>query len=321
MYLVDEIVEAAFSCADSDGTVVTCIGTVADGQPINTATSGVKSFSVTATDNDGATTTDSVSYRVNARPTVGITRAAAGAVYLIGEVVEADFSCADSDGTVASCIGTVADGQPINTATSGVKMFSVTATDDDGATATKTVSYRVAMATGLCRGTALRAVGLDPATANAPESPCIAQAKSASSAGQSSGGLLGNALSSSVLSANTARDNVSRSADAHVADVKVNALVVAIHVRGVHSEVSSKLSTCSSATAQGKSSVSSLSVGGLAIAVTDQPMTVPLLVGAIHLNQTVRTGNTITQTAVFIDLPGTALDVVLGQSKAGAVCD
>jgi hypothetical protein len=47
---------------------------------------------------------------------------------------------------------------------------------------------------------------------------------------------------------------------------------------------------------------------------------VPLPAGAIHLNQTVRSGNTITQRAVFIDLPGTSLDIVIGESKAGVAC-
>jgi hypothetical protein len=31
-------------------------------------------------------------------------------------------------------------------------------------------------------------------------------------------------------------------------------------------------------------------------------------------------GNSITRRAVFLDLPGTALDVVIGESKAGVVC-
>src|SRR5213083_1122781 len=47
---------------------------------------------------------------------------------------------------IDSCIGTVADGSPINTSTNGTKTFTVTAFDLAGNRAVKTVTYRVAAA-------------------------------------------------------------------------------------------------------------------------------------------------------------------------------
>jgi hypothetical protein len=66
-------------------------------------------------------------------PTVTIATPPAGAVYARNQVVNADFSCADQGGSgLASCVGTVADGQAINTATLGPKTFTVTAIDGAG---------------------------------------------------------------------------------------------------------------------------------------------------------------------------------------------
>ncbi len=41
----------------------------------------------------------------------------------------------------------------------------------------------------------------------------------------------------------------------------------------------------------------------------------------LHINQQVQTATTVTQRALFLDLPGDLLDVVIGQSSAGASCD
>jgi hypothetical protein len=53
--------------------------------------------------------------------------------------------------------------------------------------------------------------------------------------------------------------------------------------------------------------------------VTD-PMTIPLGIGDLHLNQQVIEGGTVIQRAVVLDLPGTDSDVVLGEARAGITC-
>lgn len=78
-------------------------------------------------------------------PTITIA-APTGTTYTLSQVILADYACADESGGsgLASCAGPVASGSPIDTATVGVKTFTVTATDNAGNTASQTVSYTVA---------------------------------------------------------------------------------------------------------------------------------------------------------------------------------
>lgn len=68
----------------------------------------------------------------NTAPTVAITTPAQGATYVLHQVVNAEFSCSDLLSGVASCVGSVAQGSPIDTATLGAKSFTVDATDNSG---------------------------------------------------------------------------------------------------------------------------------------------------------------------------------------------
>jgi hypothetical protein len=64
-------------------------------------------------------------------PTVTITTPPNGAVYVVGQTVNADYTCDDGPygWGVASCVGDVANGDPIDTATPGTKTFTVSSTD------------------------------------------------------------------------------------------------------------------------------------------------------------------------------------------------
>lgn len=155
VYGVGQAVNASYSCADNAGGsgVKTCAGTVVNGQPIDTQSAGAKSFTVTASDNAGNSASKTVSYTVNqdrVNPTVTITAPANGASFRLGQVVNASYVCADDVGGsgVNNCIGTVADGSPIDTQSAGSKRFTVTATDNAGNSAGKTVSYTVTGDTG-----------------------------------------------------------------------------------------------------------------------------------------------------------------------------
>lgn len=97
-------------------------------------------FHVSVTGITGTGSPGTVSYDVRSfvpdetPPTVTIRTPSATPVYRQGTTALADYDCSDGpDGSgVASCVGTVADGQPLDTSTLGAHPFSVTATDNVG---------------------------------------------------------------------------------------------------------------------------------------------------------------------------------------------
>ena len=125
---------ADYSCQMANQ--VSCVGTVADGAPIDTSTLGPRSFTVTATDSAGAQEIRTHRYTVvdKTKPTVTITTPPTGASYVQGQSVTADYGCTDESGGsgLVSCAGTVADGAPLNTSVLGIRPFSVTGTDGAG---------------------------------------------------------------------------------------------------------------------------------------------------------------------------------------------
>jgi len=78
-------------------------------------------------------------------PTITITAPPDGAVYTLGQVVLADYACADEAGGsgLASCVGDVPDGNAIDTASVGPKTFTVNAADNAGNPASATHNYSV----------------------------------------------------------------------------------------------------------------------------------------------------------------------------------
>jgi hypothetical protein len=77
-------------------------------------------------------------------PTAQITTPAEGATFILGEKVASDYSCDDTGGSgLDACIGTNANGEPIDTGSVGAKTYTVTARDGAGNETTVTVRYRV----------------------------------------------------------------------------------------------------------------------------------------------------------------------------------
>ena len=66
-YRLGKPVKALYRCDDDQG-VVSCVGTVPNGSPIDTSTEGAHTFTVTATDTAGNTTTATTHYTVTAQP-------------------------------------------------------------------------------------------------------------------------------------------------------------------------------------------------------------------------------------------------------------
>jgi hypothetical protein len=149
-YARGQQVLADYECADeAEGSgLASCQGSVPDGSPIDTATLGTKSFTVTALDARGNRTSVTHSYRVVDRtpPLVNLHTPPEGAVYARGEEVPVAYDCTDDAGGsgVASCSGDVAPGAHVDTSTLGPHSFTVTAVDGEGNRASVTHSYRVA---------------------------------------------------------------------------------------------------------------------------------------------------------------------------------
>ena len=145
-YEVGESVSADYACEDEVGGsgLDSCVGTVANGAAIDTATLGAHDFTVTATDNAGNETEVTNAYTVvdDTDPEITIATPVDGAVFEIGESVTVDFACTDVSG-VGSCVGPSADGAALDTSTPGAYQFTVNAEDNVGNTATLTHDYTV----------------------------------------------------------------------------------------------------------------------------------------------------------------------------------
>jgi hypothetical protein len=76
-------------------------------------------------------------------PSVNLVAPASNAVYLLNQVVNADYSCSDAGSGILSCVGPVVSGNAIDTSTVGKKSFAVTATDNAGNTSIVTHNYTV----------------------------------------------------------------------------------------------------------------------------------------------------------------------------------
>jgi hypothetical protein len=275
--------------------------------------------------------TYTVEERPNDPPTATITGPEEDGVYFVGQQVPAAYTCADPDGAIASCVGDGPVGEPIDTATVGSKTFTVTATDDAGATTTVSQPYRVVAVDGLCKGLAVGVLGIDLGGANGQETPCATRSSTVVDAyvgiGPSLPPLL-KALSAGVRAQAVLGTTVSgpgtASATASVAKATIGipAAGLALEVHGVHTSAASRLSSCAAPAALTSSSrIQKVTLNGKPILVGEgAPITIPLIIGALHLNQRIEAGGTVIRRAVFLDLPGTALDVVIAESKAGASC-
>ncbi|MFE2286257.1 OmpL47-type beta-barrel domain-containing protein [Streptomyces sp. NPDC059443] len=106
---------------------------------------GVTTVTYTATDNAGNTSApQTVTVRLDtAAPSITIVRPAAG-TYLYRQPVSASYSCTDATSGLASCVGTVPNGNPVNTSTLGAHTFTVNAKDIATNPSTKSVTYNVA---------------------------------------------------------------------------------------------------------------------------------------------------------------------------------
>jgi Tol biopolymer transport system component len=107
---------------------------------IAVAGSGVHTVTVQASDGGSAAKTVLIDAD---NPSVALASPADGAVYQLGALATAAFTCADIGAGIQSCAGTRANGAALDTSTPGSHTFTVTATDIAGRAASVTHTYNV----------------------------------------------------------------------------------------------------------------------------------------------------------------------------------
>ena len=133
--------DATSGLADSGHGEFTLATTVVDGVETDAATTG--SVQVCDVAGNCATAGPVTGNRIDRKsPTLTVTMPETDD-YILGEPVVVSYSCSDGGSGVASCVGPVADGGDLNTATVGTNAFPVDAADRVGNQASTSVSYRV----------------------------------------------------------------------------------------------------------------------------------------------------------------------------------
>ena len=136
-----------YSCSDPGGSgVAWCSGDLPDGAPLDTRQTGRHTFNVVAVDNAGHLSQTTVTYTIvdTRPPRIEIGSPLAGASYSLGSGVSASYYCWSPGGLhIVSCSGTVPSGKLIDTTSVGPHTFTVTASDENGKTATASATYQV----------------------------------------------------------------------------------------------------------------------------------------------------------------------------------
>jgi Pro-kumamolisin, activation domain len=113
--------------------------------PAGTETANAFTNTHTVFDNAGNSTTEGpVGGNMVDKKAPSITIATPAATqYILNQAVASSYSCADGGSGLATCVGPVASGSPIDTATVGTKTFTVNATDKVANAGAQSVSYDV----------------------------------------------------------------------------------------------------------------------------------------------------------------------------------
>ncbi len=133
-------VHVSWSVTDAESAVTSQTG--CEEQIVSSDTTGV-TFTCQATSAGGSNSESVIVQRDATAPSVTIASPGNGASYLANAQLLAGYRCSDEPSKVASCVGTVADGQGIDTSTTGSFSFEVNAADQAGNTTSASAGYSV----------------------------------------------------------------------------------------------------------------------------------------------------------------------------------
>ena len=147
-YAQGQQVFAGYACATGPAGVgvISCVGDVPSGSPLDTSTSGTHAFTVRAEDVGGAVETETHTYTVvdTVAPRVTVAAPLDGGSYESGSTLTVAYSCDDPGGSgVVACSGSLPSGSSLQLDRLGTFSFSVQAFDAAGNSSTSTVHYTV----------------------------------------------------------------------------------------------------------------------------------------------------------------------------------
>jgi Tol biopolymer transport system component len=145
-YLPTSQAPAFYLCSSFVSYIVSCVGDVPFGMPLDLAQAGTRTFTVRAVDAEGRTATASVSYQVFdiVPPKIELRAPVDGATYELDSDVKVDYACTDPNGTgVAYCAGDRPSGYPLDTSQTGIHNFTVYALDNSHNFSQVHASYNV----------------------------------------------------------------------------------------------------------------------------------------------------------------------------------
>jgi hypothetical protein len=154
-FAVGQTVASSFTCTGAVGGagLQSCLDqdARASGAALDTATPGVHTLAVTATEVGGQTAQVSRTYTVAAPPSAGITAPATNQTFAVGQRVPTRFACSEgaSGPGIATCTDSLGAGSSagaLDTSQPGTFTYGVTATSHDGQTTAATITYAVARA-------------------------------------------------------------------------------------------------------------------------------------------------------------------------------
>jgi Bacterial Ig domain len=147
-YAQGQRVLAGYGCVTGpDGVaVISCVGDLPVGSPLDTGTTGTHTFTIRAEDFNGAVTTEAHTYTVIdiVPPRISVAAPLDNASYETGSTLTVSYSCDDPGGSgVVACFGSVPSGTSLSLDQLGTFSLQVDAFDAAGNHATTTVHYSV----------------------------------------------------------------------------------------------------------------------------------------------------------------------------------